>query len=245
MFELEGVISSQEYYFGFLNRSVPIFLKERIILKPKEQKLVKIDAPFSDEISGLVIIKLLDKLTQSIMMLKVKFTRNAEILDVTNSSSEILILNPKEALGIWDLRSLGYYKIKQGVLQQKLSRYYEFESVEKVCDQYNNSINTLKKEQSIDTGEKYPWSDDSNERKHMTDREILEKYINLNNTCLTEREKEEVVDMLYQYKEAFSLRDEIGTCPNIEVGIGMTDKSPLFIRLYHVREEDNKVTDKK
>ena len=84
-------------------------------MKPKEQKLVKIDAPFSDEISGLALIKLLDKPTQSIIMLKVKFTRNAAILDVTNSSLEILILNPKEALGILDLRSLVYYKIKEGV----------------------------------------------------------------------------------------------------------------------------------
>ena len=50
-----------------------------------------------------------------------------------NSSSEILILNPEEALGILDLRSLGYYKIKQGVLQQKLSRYYGFELAKNVC----------------------------------------------------------------------------------------------------------------
>ena len=49
-----------------------------------------------------------------------------------------------------------------------------------------------------------------------TDREILEKYINLDNTCLTEEEKKEVMDMLYEYKEAFSLRDEIGTCPNMD-----------------------------
>ena len=50
--------------------------------------------------------------------------------------------------------------------------------------------------------------------------------------------------MLYKYKEAFSLRDEIGTCPNTEVGIDVTDKSPFFIRPYHVREEDKKVIDK-
>ena len=50
--------------------------------------------------------------------------------------------------------------------------------------------------------------------------------------------KEKVMDMLYTYKEAFSLRDEIGTCPNIEVEINIMDKSPFFIRLYHVREED-------
>ena len=50
--------------------------------------------------------------------------------------------------------------------------------------------------------------------------------------------------MLHKYKETFSLRDEIGMCPNIEVGIDMTDKSPFFNRSYHVREEDKKVIDK-
>ena len=50
--------------------------------------------------------------------------------------------------------------------------------------------------------------------------------------------------MLYKYKEAFSLRDEIGTGPNIEVEIQVTNKSPFFIRPYHVREEDKAVIDK-
>ena len=54
---------------------------------------------------------------------------------------------------------------------------------------------------------------------------------------------EEVMSMLYKYKDAFSLRDKIGMCPNIEAGIEVTDKSPFF-RLYHVREEDKKVIDK-
>ena len=222
---------------------MPIFPKEKIVLWPKEQKLVKIEAPFSDKISGLVIIKLLDKLTQSVIMRKVKFMQNTAMLDMINSSSEIIILNPKDALGILDFRSLGYYKIKQGVLQQNLSRFYEFKSSEKICDQFNNMINTLKREQNLETGEKYPWLDETDERRYMTDREILEKYINLNNTCLTEKEKE-VMDMLYRYKEAFSLRDEIGTCPNIEVGIDVTDKSPFIIGPYNVREEDKKVIDK-
>ena len=53
----------------------------------------------------------------------------------------------------------------------------------------------------------------------MSDREILEKYIYLNNACLHEEEKEEVMDMLYKYEEAFSLGDEIGTCPSIEAVI--------------------------
>ena len=55
------------------------------------------------------------------------------------------------------------------------------------------------------------------------------------------------MEMLYKFKEAFSLRDEIGTCPNIKVikvGIDVIDESPFFIRPYHVREEDKKVIDK-
>ena len=46
------------------------------------------------------------------------------------------------------------------------------------------------------------------------------------------------MDMLYKYKDAFSIRDEIGTCPNIEVEIDITDKSPFFIRWFNVKEED-------
>ena len=198
-------------------------------MKPKEQKLVKVGAPFIDKISGLAIEQILDKLTQSMMMLKVKFTQNLAMLDITNSSSEIVILSPREVIEILDLRSLGYYKIQQGVLQHNLGMFYKFESTENVCNQFNNLINTLKKEEKLETGEKYPWLDKMDERKYMSDREILEKYIDLSNTCLHKEEKEEVMDMLYKYKEAFSLRDKIGTCPNIEVEINVTDKSPFLL----------------
>ena len=40
------------------------------------------------------------------------------------------------------------------------------------------------------------------------------------------------------------MRDEIGTSPNIEVGIEVTDKSPFLIRPYHIGEEDKKVINK-
>ena len=144
-----------------------------------------------------------------------------------NSSSDIVILSAKEAIGILDLRSLGYYKIQQGVPQQDLSKFYNFESVENVCNQFSNLMNTLRKEETIK--ENYPWLENTDERKYISDREILEKYIDLSNTCLHKEEKEEVMDMLYKYKEVFSLRDEIGTCPNIEVEIDVTDKSPFLL----------------
>ena len=106
---------------------------------------------------------------------------------------------------------------------------YHFESAHKVCDQFNRLINMLRKEERMEGTEKYPWLDDSNERKYMSDKEILDKYIDLENSCLTKWEKKEVRSLIYKYKDAFSLRDEIGTCPNIEVEIDVTDKSPFFI----------------
>ena len=50
--------------------------------------------------------------------------------------------------------------------------------------------------------------------------------------------------MLYKYKEAFSLRDEIGICPNIEVEVDVTDTSPFIIRPCHVMEEDKNILNK-
>ena len=119
-----------------------------------------------------------------------------------------------------------------------------FETANTVCDQFNRLINTLRREEKTEGAEKYPWLDDSDEGKYMSDKEILDKYIDLENSCLTKWEKREVRNLIYEYKDAFSLRDEIGTCPNIEVEIDMTDKSPFFIRLFHAKEEDKAILDK-
>ena len=48
-------------------------------------------------------------------------------------------------------------------------------------------------------------------------------------------------ELIHKYKDAFSLRDEIGMYPNIEVEIAMTDKSPFFIRPFYTKEE-NKIS---
>ena len=76
---------------------------------------------------------------------------------------------------ILDLRSLGYYKIKQGVLQQNLSKCYHFESVERLCEEFSTIVNERKKEEKEVGKGKYPWLGENDERKYMTDREILEK----------------------------------------------------------------------
>ena len=208
---------------------MPIFPEHNIILKPNEQKLIKVDAPFIDIISGLAIVRILEEGTHSTLLLKLKFIQNKAVLYITNKGTDTMIFKPEEMIRIIDLRSLGYYKIKQGILQQNLSRYYRFKKAEKLCKYFNKFVNTLKKEREQKLPEeKYSWLDQDDERRHMTDKEILNKYINLYQSCLNKEEKREVMDMLYRYKEAFSLRDEIGMCPNIELEIDVTDKSPFL-----------------
>ena len=170
----------------------------------------------------MAIIKILDSSTCNTLLIKLKFMCNKAVLDIVNKGKDTMIFKPEKVIGIIDLRSLGYYKIKQGILQQNLSRYYRFEKAEKPHKYFNSFVNTLKKERKrteITRRQFVHGLDPDDDRRHMTDSEILEKYINLNNSCLNEEEKMKVMDMLYKYKEAFSLRDKIGTCPNIEVEI--------------------------
>ena len=77
------------------------------------------------------------------MLLKLKFMHNAAMLDIVNNGRDTIIFRPE--VGIVDLRSLGYYKIKQCILQQNLSKYYKFERADMLCEHFNKFINTLKR----------------------------------------------------------------------------------------------------
>ena len=244
LYELEGVIDTRESSFRFLSRSIPIFPREQVVIKLGEKKLILVETPFAEEISGMAIVKIVDREQKMPMMLKLKFIRNKAMLDITNNSRETIIFDKKTSIGVLDLRSLGYYKIKQGVLQQNLDKYYQFEEMNKLCANFNKLMEEKRQEEKMNSKENYPWLDDTDERKYMTDKEILDKYINLKDSCLTEQERKQVMELLYEYKDVFSLRDEIGTCPNIEVNIEVMDSLPFFIQPYLVKEEDRNVFDK-
>ena len=164
-------------------------------IAPESQKMVIIEAPFIEELSGMAMVKILDIKEQTINMIKLKFVRNKAVLKVTNKTHETVTFGRTEMMGIIDLRSLGFYKINQEVLQEHLGRHYHFELADNICDQYNRFVNLIRKEEENSEG-KFPWLEDTDERKHMTDREILDKYMNLDNSCLTKTEKTQVRDLL-------------------------------------------------
>ena len=112
------------------------------------------------------------------------------VLDIVNKGTETMIIRPEEMIGIVDLRLLGHYKMKQGILQQNLSRYYKFERAEKFCKYFNKFVNTLKKEREQKVEDKYPWLDPNEEQRHMTDKEILEKIYRPKQVTLNQGRKE-------------------------------------------------------
>ena len=68
------------------------------------------------------------------------------MLDIINNGVETIMFRPEQMIGIVDLGLLGYYRIKQGKLQQNLSKYYRFERADTLCEYFNKFINTLKKD---------------------------------------------------------------------------------------------------
>ena len=76
------------------------------------------------------------------------------------------------------------------------------------------------------------------------DEEILDKYIDLSSSDLNTEEKSTLMSIIKLHKEAFSLRDEIGKCPNIKIDVDVMDDSPFFVRPFSIHEEDKPTMDK-
>ena len=49
--------------------------------------------------------------------------------------------------------------------------------------------------------------------------------------------------MILRYRQAFSLRDEIGKCPNLKADIKVIDESPFFVRPFPFSEADKPFMD--
>ena len=96
------------------------FPKEKIEIPPKVQKMVVIVTPFIEELLGMTIVKVLDMNEHVSNMIKLKFIRNRATLKITNNTDETVTFDRSNMIGILDLKSLGYYKIKQAMCFSKI-----------------------------------------------------------------------------------------------------------------------------
>ena len=90
----------------------------------------------------------------------------------------------------------------------------------------------------------YAWLDKEDPRRNMTDRECLEKFVDLSDSDIIEKEKRNLYKLLYKNKKAFSLRDEIGICQSMEVDLELKDESPFFKRPFPIKDSDKYIVGK-
>ena len=94
-----------------------------------------------------------------------------------------------------------------------------------------------------DNTDKYPWLAKDDPGRHQNDAEILYEKIDLKDSALTKKEKAKLMKMILKCRDAFSLRDEIGECPNLVADIKVIDESPFFIRPFPLSETDKPFMD--
>ena len=90
----------------------------------------------------------------------------------------------------------------------------------------------------------YPWLEQDDPRRHMTDKELIRQKIPLKQSNLNDAKKQKLVEMILENKEAFSIHDEIGTCLYFEIKLELWDDKPFFIRPYNVREDHKPIIQK-
>ena len=244
MFEIEEEVSCRTSQLKFLNKSLPSFPLSTHRIKVGSKAYVKAKMPFIEKLSGHAIAKLLYR--GSLGTLKIRIVDNITVMEIINNTPSTMYFSPEESIGIVDIRSLGYYNIKPKVMHFNITgidNLFSKWNLDNRFEEYYAKISTQnvrykKKDSARKTPDPYPWLDEDDPRRNMTDEEILYKYIDLSESHLTDREKEEVMDLVIANKQAFSLRDEIGKCPDIKVSIEVNDPSTFFVRPSPIAEKD-------
>ena len=208
---------------------------------------------------GIAYVKLLDQ-TLPLRPIEIELENNGCCMEVHNTSDSTVEFLYGQEMAYFDARSKGLVQInnsKHFLIDQYLHDRMTPATLSPSPLAYEKPIHPAKMpcittctELPIDDtykstpDDKYPWLDPGDPRRNMTDKEILQMKLNLKDSILNEKEKEEFLTKVEQFTDVFSLKDEIGTCPFIEVHLKLKDKTPFFVRSYPMREEWKKVIQK-
>ena len=197
--------------------------------------------------------------------MRIKIQDNKAVVQFSNGSDKMAELRRNQAIGILDLRSIGYFKVGYQKMvnmaeSNKAFQMYHYKQMTKesadskdsfmraTCLERDTQDPMLKKLGDMATSkyrkDPYPWLDADDPRRFQSDEEILYEKIDLSKSALTRKEKSKLMKMIIRYREAFSLRDEIGNCPNLKADIKVIDESPFFVRPFPLSEGDKPFMDR-
>ena len=132
--------------------------------------------------------------------------------------------------------------------QVKCGTETEIDQYMRITGKYKTkgNVSQINEEENVERYKKYdpyPWLTKDDPRRFQSDEEILHEKIDLSDSALSRKEKSRLMKMLIKYRDAFSLRDEIGECPNLKAYIKVIDESPFFVRPFQISEKDKPFMD--
>ena len=238
MAETEGRLNTRTGEYDFIGRSIPVYPQNDLDVPEGKQVLIKIKAPFREKLSGRIITKMFG--SDKVFTMKIRIENNQGCVQFINKSKDTIKLKESRAIGILDLRSIGYFKVSYQKLiimaeSRQTFKMYHYQQLTK--DPKDHLDDYYKMTRAVDD-DQYPWLAKDDPRRHQTDAEILYEKIDLKDSALTRKEKTKLMKMILRYREAFSLRDEIGECPNLIADIKVIDESPFFVRPFPLSETE-------
>ena len=183
--------------------------------------------------------------SDKVFTMKIRIENNQGCVQFINKSHGTIKLMESKAIGILDLISIGYFKVSYQKLitmaeSRQTFKMYHYQQLTKDPKEHLDDYHKLSRANEDD---QYPWLAKDDPRRCQTDAEILYEKIDLKDSALTRKEKTKLMKMILKYRDAFSLRDEIGECPNLVADIKVIDESPFFVRPFPLSETDKPFMD--
>ena len=227
MVELEGILNTRTSLFDFLSHSILIYPQNDLKVKPGGKAYIKIIAPFQRQINGRAIAKFFAG--DRIFTFRMRFKHNQTVIEFNNKGDKLSKLFKDRPIGILDLWSIGYYKVNyQRLIAMAEERFELFHYSKRLptkrnetAEQYNRMSGSLmrKKGNPMKGVDPYPWLAPDDPHRFQTDNQILYENIDLSHSHLTSKEKAKLMKLIINYRDAFSLRDEMGACSNLTADI--------------------------
>ena len=231
-----------------------------------EKRRLDIDL-YSRENEKVIVNLKTERKDRLVQTLPAVMSKGTIFLTAVNNTDIEWKIDRYQMMGSLDCRSLGYFHISRHSLQRIMSDNANFLNDRETVEYFNilmeDHKNVMKFAQetvlqrqkmeaernkqlkSRQSKGKEDFNDSNmSEDNEDNDRECLEKYIDLSDSDITEGEKRNLYKVLYKYKKAFSLRDEIGLCQSMEVELELRDETPFFIRPFPIKESDKDIVDK-
>ncbi len=205
MFELEVLLDTQEQVLKYINRSALVLPWEDIEIPPGKSTQVTFEVIFPEELSGYATYKWTFG-AANIFLSKVRVLRNHFQYTIENlTSNETLKLKKYEACGVVDARCLGFFKIPYKRLEASLLGHYTFLEARQVQQtiqhiQQTNPHSFQRASTSQSPQDPYPWLAPDDERRTMSDTQILDTYVDLSQSKLNRSQKKKVRKLLHSYK---------------------------------------------